>query len=225
MTPLLCVRSGDHLGYSKMSKKDTLFRRIEVFNESPQTDTVFAELKLRRRANLQNVASKFLIFPHNSITIFENVVVILPRFCFSNFKDHLSPWKKMKKLRHHFVAMNLMSKCAKFHVASPSECRLKFNPARAIELSEMANFVYNFVQKTYTSEELWLRTIWPTFPFDFFLWFSHKMSLYFFYTIMQKVRNDQKLKWGGGGGGGVSPALIDEHCCPRKTQTCECKCS
>ena len=37
----------------------------------------------------------------------------------------------------------MMNKCAKFHKDSPSE--VKFNLARAIELSETADFVYNFV--------------------------------------------------------------------------------
>ena len=30
--------------------------------------------------------------------------------------------------------------------------------------------------------------------------FSHKIPLYFFYTMVQKVKNDQKLKSRGGGG-------------------------
>ena len=38
-----------------------------------------------------------------------------------------------------------MNKCAKFHKDSPSGKKAKFNLARAIELSETADFVYNFV--------------------------------------------------------------------------------
>ena len=41
--------------------------------------------------------------------------------------------------------MSMLNKCAKFHKDSPSSKKVKFNPARAIELSEMADFVYNFV--------------------------------------------------------------------------------
>ena len=36
-----------------------------------------------------------------------------------------------------------MNKCAKFHKDSPSGKKVKFNLARAIELSETAVFVYN----------------------------------------------------------------------------------
>ena len=38
-----------------------------------------------------------------------------------------------------------MNKCAKFHKDSASGKKVKLNLARAIELSETANFVYNFV--------------------------------------------------------------------------------
>ena len=41
--------------------------------------------------------------------------------------------------------MNMMNKCAKFHMDSPSGKKVKFKLARAIELSETAVFVYNFV--------------------------------------------------------------------------------
>ena len=38
-----------------------------------------------------------------------------------------------------------MNKCAKFHGDSPSGEKIKLNLARVIELSETADFVYNFV--------------------------------------------------------------------------------
>ena len=41
--------------------------------------------------------------------------------------------------------MNMMNKCAKFHKDSPSIKKVKFILPSAIELSEMADFVYNFV--------------------------------------------------------------------------------
>ena len=41
--------------------------------------------------------------------------------------------------------MNMMKKCAKFHKDSPSDKKVKLNLPSAIELSETAVFVYNFV--------------------------------------------------------------------------------
>ena len=38
-----------------------------------------------------------------------------------------------------------MNKCAKFDKDSPSGTKVKFNLPSAIELSETADFVYNFV--------------------------------------------------------------------------------
>ena len=48
-------------------------------------------------------------------------------------------------VRQLFVAMNMMNKCAKFHKDSPNDKKVKFNLPSAIELSETAVFVYNFV--------------------------------------------------------------------------------
>ena len=41
--------------------------------------------------------------------------------------------------------MNTMDKCAKFYKDSPNEKKVKLNLPSAIELSETAVFVYNFV--------------------------------------------------------------------------------
>ena len=41
--------------------------------------------------------------------------------------------------------MNMMDKCAKFHKNSQSDKTVKFNLPSVIELSETADFVYNFV--------------------------------------------------------------------------------
>ena len=38
-----------------------------------------------------------------------------------------------------------MNKCAKFHGDSPKDKKVKFNLANTIELSEAADFAYNFV--------------------------------------------------------------------------------
>ena len=57
----------------------------------------------------------------------------------------------------------MMNKCAKFYKDRPSDKKVKFNPPSATELSETADFVYNFVLKLNVSEQLrW--HIWPTFP-------------------------------------------------------------
>ena len=69
-----------------------------------------------------------------------------------------------------------MNKCAKFHKDNPSDKKVKFNLPSAIELSETADFVYNFVQKPYASEQL-RRRIWPTFPLNF-LWNFHRRCLF-----------------------------------------------
>ena len=42
----------------------------------------------RRRTDLQNVASDFLILPGDLVMIFQSLVTILPRFFFSTLKDH-----------------------------------------------------------------------------------------------------------------------------------------
>ena len=47
--------------------------------------------------------------------------------------------------RYMFVARNMMNKCAKFYGDSSKGKNVKFNLASAIELSEEADFVYNFV--------------------------------------------------------------------------------
>ena len=72
--------------------------------------------------------------------IFQSLVMILPRF--STLKDHNYevPKQKVKNPRQTFVAMNMMNKCAKFHGDSPSG-----KLPSAIELSETADFEYNFV--------------------------------------------------------------------------------
>ena len=52
-----------------------------------------------------------------------------------------------KILRQRFVARSMLNKCAKFHGDSQSGIKVKFNLARAIELSETADFVYNYIYR------------------------------------------------------------------------------
>ena len=47
-----------------------------------------------------------------------------------------------------------MKNYAKFHGYTPRGQKAKRNLARAIELSETANFVSSFVEKPYTDEQL-----------------------------------------------------------------------
>ena len=60
-------------------------------------------------------------------------------------RPYLSPWAKIKNLRQRFVARSMLNMCAKFHGDSPSGKKVKFNLAKAIELSETADFLYSFV--------------------------------------------------------------------------------
>ena len=50
--------------------------------------------------------------------------------------------------------MNVMNMCAKFHKDSLSGKEVNFNLPSTIKLSETADFVHNFVQKPYASEQL-----------------------------------------------------------------------
>ena len=100
-----------------------------------------------RRADLQNLASDFLIF------------ALGLSYDLSKFSDDFTAffrlWKtitnskaKIINLRQLFVAMNIMNKCAKFHKDSPSDKKVKFNLPSAIELSETADFVVQLCIET-----------------------------------------------------------------------------
>ena len=143
-TTFVRMRSWDHLGDAKMSQKGTSLHWIN-FLTICERQKCFSQNE-RRRADLQSYNSDFLIFaPELSYNL-------------SNFSDDFIPfsrlWKtitfevpkqKLKNLRQHFVAMTMMNKCAKFHKDTPSGKKVKFNLSSAIELSETADFVYNFV--------------------------------------------------------------------------------
>ena len=88
--------------------------------------------------------------------------------------------------------MNVINKCAKFHKDSLSDKKVKYNLPSAIELSETAGFVYNFIE-TLCKRAPSVAHL-TNFSFEFFMKFSQKMRLYYFYTMVQKVKNDQKLK-------------------------------
>ena len=85
-TTFVHMRSGDHLGDGKMSKKGTSLRRIFNFFNNCDRQKRFSQNE-RRRADLQNVASEFLFFlPRDLVMTFQSLVTILPPF--STLKDH-----------------------------------------------------------------------------------------------------------------------------------------
>ena len=80
-----------------------------------------------------------------------------------------------------------MNKCAKFHEDSPSGKKVKFNLVSAIELSETADFVYNFVKKASNF----------SCAFDkLFLWIFMQFlqKIYFVYTMVQKSQKWPKTQ-------------------------------
>ena len=94
--------------------------------------------------------------------------------------------------------MNMMNKCAKFHKDSPSGKKVKFNLARAIELSETAVFVYNFV----TVETLCKRATsvahLTNFSFEFFYEiFTEDASLLLLYHGAKKSKMTKNSNQGG----------------------------
>ena len=83
--------------------------------------------------------------------------------------------------------MSMMNECAKFHGDIPGG----HNPASAIELLKTVNFVHNFI-KTQLRWHI-------NFSFEFFfMQFSQKMHLYFFYAMVQKSQKMTKNSNQGG---------------------------
>ena len=75
------MRSGDHLGDAKMSKKGTSLRQFNFFNNC-DTQKRFSQNE-RRRADLQNFASDFLIFAYG------------PSYDLSKFSDDFTPFFRL----------------------------------------------------------------------------------------------------------------------------------
>ena len=90
-----------------------------------------------------------------------------------------------------------MNKCAKFHKDSPSDKKVKLNLPSAIELSETAVFVYNFVKKPYASQQLrW--HIWPTYLLNFlYEIFTQDASLRLLYHGAKKSKMTKNSNQGG----------------------------
>ena len=92
-----------------------------------------------------------------------------------------------------------MNKCAKFHKDSPSGKKVKFNLARAIELSD-GRFCVQLCIETLCKRATSVAHL-TNFSFEFFLWNFHRRCLSTCsIPWCKKVKNDQKLKSRGGGG-------------------------
>ena len=84
-TAFVRMRSGDHLGDAKMSKKAPRSVEFNFFINCDRQERFLQNE--RRRADLQNNASDFLIFyflPRDLVMIFQSLVMILP--CFFDFE-------------------------------------------------------------------------------------------------------------------------------------------
>ena len=81
------MRSGDHLGDAKMSKKGTSFRSNLTFFINSDRQKRFLQ-NLLRRADLQTVSQFFNFLPRDLVMIFQlhSLMMILPLF--STLKDH-----------------------------------------------------------------------------------------------------------------------------------------
>ena len=83
------MRSGDHLGDAKCRKRATCSVEFNFFINCYRQKR-FSQNE-RRRADIQHVASDFLIFlPRDLVMIFQSLVMILPRF-FDFERPLLSP--------------------------------------------------------------------------------------------------------------------------------------
>ena len=131
------------------------------------------------------------------VMIFQSLVMILP--VFSTLKDDNEVSRqKLKTLRQNSVAMKMMNKCAKFHKDIPSGKKVKFNLARAIELSETAvlctTLYRNLMQASNfggTFDQLFLWIFYETFTED--------ASQLLLYHGAKKVKNDQNPNSRGAG--------------------------
>ena len=91
--------------------------------------------------------------------------------------------------------MNMMNKCAKFHKDSPSDKKVELNLPSAIELSETADFVYNFVQKPKATLVAHL----TNFSFEFFYEiFPEDASPLLLYHGAKKSKITKNSNQGGG---------------------------
>ena len=201
MTPLLCACAVVITLETQKCRKGAP-RSVEVnFFINCDRHKRFSQNE-RRKADLQNAASDFLIFAQGL------------SYDLSKLGDDFTPffrlWKTITKcldqqlnnLRQRFVAMNMMNKCAKFHKDSPSGKKVKFNLARAIELSEtFGRFGVQLCIETLCKRTTSVAHL-TNFSFEFvYEIFNFQRRCLSISSIpwCKKVKNDQKLKSRGGG--------------------------
>ena len=66
-------------------------------------------------------------------------------YVFVRKRDREREKERVRERGSFFVAMNMVNRCAKFHKDSPSGKKVKFILPSAVELSETADYVYNYV--------------------------------------------------------------------------------
>ena len=85
--------------------------------------------------------------------IFQSLVMVLPRF--STLKDHNKVLgQKLKTLRQHFVAMNIVNKWAKFHKDSLSGKKVKAGPPLDLSFWSFLTFLLHGIEEV-ESHLLW----------------------------------------------------------------------
>ena len=189
MTPLLCAWAVVITLETKKCWEKAL--HVVKFNilTNHRRQKRFCRMKKEEGQMYRTLPTVFL--PQDLTMIFRSLVIILPRFRL--WKAITKSWTKTKKSEAKILQPQACWTSVPNFMEIIQELKVKFNLASMIELSETADFVYNFVWKPYTSEQIWLH-FWPTFRLNLFLRFSQKMPLYGFYTMAQKSQNDQKLK-------------------------------
>ena len=87
--------------------------------------------------------------------------------------------------------MNIMNKCAKFHKDSPSDKKVQ-SPERDWTFGD-GRFCAHICIETLCKRATSVAHL-TNFSFEFFMKFSKKMPLYFFYTFVQKSQKWPKTQ-------------------------------
>ena len=83
----VCMRSGDHFGDAKMSKRGISLRRIYLFINCDRHKR-FLQNERKRGQVYKIMPQIFKLLCQDLVMIFQSSVMILPRFFFSTLKDH-----------------------------------------------------------------------------------------------------------------------------------------
>ena len=195
MTPLLCACAVViTLETQKCRKRGSRSVEFDFFINCDRQKR-FSQNQ-RGRADLQHLASDFLIFAPGLSSdlskLSEDFTPFFPRW--KTITKSLG--KKLKYLRHSFEAMTMMNKCAKFHKDSPSD-----NKINSISRARLNFRRRPFLCTTFYSNLMQASNFGGTFD-QFFLWiFLLNYHRRFISTSSipwcKKVKNDQKLKTRG----------------------------